>query len=445
MSANLDTLEQQLDDFDPQVRREALEQLVARVREGAITLPEPGTAVNLHCHTFFSFNSYGYSPSRYAWLARRQGLAYAGTVDFDVLDALEEFHAACTLVGLKGCVGLETRVFVPEFADREITSPGEPGITYHMGVGFPSAGLGGDDAVFLLSLKDTAVQRNRVLLERVNGALEAIALDYERDVLPLTPAGNATERHICLAYARKAVAVCGGDAAALAYWAEKLGVPADKLDGPESATLLNTIRSKLMKRGGIGYVQPDAGSFPGLRETNAFLRAAGAIPTHTWLNGLSAGEAAIEELLDISMATGSAALNIIPDRNYTPGQPDEKLAKLQEIVAICRRRHLPISVGTEMNSFGQKFVDSFDTAELRPLLPAFLSGARVIYAHSVLQRTCGLGYLSDWAGATFADVAAKNDFFERFGQACGATGLERFAACDGNATPPQLLALAAEA
>ena len=29
-------------------------------------------------------------------------------------------------------------------------------------------------------------------------------LDYEQDVLPLTPAGNATERHICLAYACKA-------------------------------------------------------------------------------------------------------------------------------------------------------------------------------------------------------------------------------------------------
>ena len=83
-----------------------------------------GTDVNLHAHTFFSYNAYGYSPSKYAWLARKTGLAVAGIVDFDVLDALEEFLEAGRLVGLKTCVSLESRVFVPEFATRVINSPG---------------------------------------------------------------------------------------------------------------------------------------------------------------------------------------------------------------------------------------------------------------------------------------------------------------------------------
>ena len=34
--------------------------------------------------------------------------------------------------------------------------------------------------------------------------LAPLALDYEADAVPLTPKGNATERHLCLAYARKA-------------------------------------------------------------------------------------------------------------------------------------------------------------------------------------------------------------------------------------------------
>ena len=100
-----------LDDFDPAVRRRALEQICATA-----TWPETRDAVNLHCHTFFSYNAYGYSPSKFAWLARKRGLAVAGIVDFDVLDGLEEFLAAGRAVGLKTVVSLESRVFVPEFA-----------------------------------------------------------------------------------------------------------------------------------------------------------------------------------------------------------------------------------------------------------------------------------------------------------------------------------------
>ena len=53
-------------------------------------------------------------------------------------------------------------------------------------------------------MRGTSEQRNRAMLERVNAFLDPLALDYEQDVLPLTPKGNATERHLCLAYARKA-------------------------------------------------------------------------------------------------------------------------------------------------------------------------------------------------------------------------------------------------
>ncbi len=68
---------------------------------------------------------------------------------------------------------------------------------------------------------------------------------------------------------------------------------------------------------------------------------------------------------------------------------------------MAERHDFPIIVGTEMNSPGNKFVDSFGTAELAPLVPVFLRGAHIIYGHSVLQRQSGLGYLSEWAKKTF--------------------------------------------
>jgi hypothetical protein len=363
--------------------------------------------VNLHAHTFFSYNAYGYSPSKFAWLARKAGLAAAGIVDFDVLDGLEEFLEAGRLLGLKTCVSLESRTFVPEFASRVISSPGEPGIAYHMGVGFTSAA----SHPFLSRMRQAAAERTRDLLGRVNAYLQPVQLDYEKDVAAITPNGNATERHLCEAFEHKAAQVFPDAAARAAFWKQKLGDAP-----PPGPKLQNLIRAKTMKKGGVGYVPPGEGSFPLMADMNRFVLECGAIPTLTWLDGTSEGEKCIEELFEVGKAGGAAALNIIPDRNYTPGQRDQKLQNLYDVVALAGKHHFPIMVGTEMNSPGNKFVDSFETAELKPLVPVFLRGAHIFYAHSVLQRQSGMGYLSQWAAATFTTTTAKNEFFEKLGR-----------------------------
>lgn len=411
----VEDIERKLDSFDSAERRRALENLWDRALKGEIELAPTTDFVNLHCHTFFSYNTYGYSPTRFAWLAKKSGLAAAGIVDFDVLDGVDEFLSAAKLLELKACAGMESRVFVPEFADRVINSPGEPGIAYHMGLGFPRGMLPPPLKGFQASLFDTAQQRNRDLIARVNRYLTPAEVDYEKDVKPLSPAGNVTERHICVAYARKAERVLKGPGELERFWTEKLGSGASALDLPAGAKTLNAIRAKTMKRGGVGYVQPDGGSFPAMADMNAFILKAGGIPVITWLDGTSEGEKSMEALIDVAARSGAAALNIVPDRNYTPGLKDERLANLQAVVALARSRGLPIIVGTEMNSPGNKFVDAFETAELKPLAPAFLKGAHIAYAHSVLERMLGMGYLSDWAEKHFPDVGAKNAFFEELG------------------------------
>ena len=75
-------LEAQLNDFSPARRTQALEALIASGDNAGASQE----AVNLHCHTFFSFNAYGYSPTGLAWLARQRGFKALGIVDFDVLE-----------------------------------------------------------------------------------------------------------------------------------------------------------------------------------------------------------------------------------------------------------------------------------------------------------------------------------------------------------------------
>jgi len=423
-------LERQLDDFDRSRRREALTLLWRGVQSGDDVLPEPGVEVNLHAHTFFSYNAYGYSPSKFAWLARKAGLAVAGIVDFDVLDGADEFLEAGRLIGLKTCASLESRVFVPEFATQAINSPGEPGVAYHMGVGFP----GSLSHPFLTEMRSAAQKRTRDMLARVNAYLDPVQLDFERDVTPLTPNGNATERHLCEAYQRKAVEVFPDAGRRAAFWTERLG------DAPAaSAKLQGLIRAKTMKQGGVGYIAPDSGSFPQMAKMNRFVIEAGAIPTMAWLDGASEGEQRMEEFIEVAKSSGTAALNVIPDRNYTPGLPDLKIQNLYKVVVLAEKVGFPIVVGTEMNAPGQKFVDSFSSEELKPLAPAFLRGAYIVYAHSVLQRECGLGYLSSWAKDSFSSVAAKNNFFDAAGRALRPDTEKRLSALNAGMTPKQLL------
>ncbi|HVN52832.1 MAG TPA: hypothetical protein VMT46_00785 [Anaerolineaceae bacterium] len=434
------SLERNLNDFDPRVRRAALEALAERQGAGQAVSPPEGDAFNLHCHTFFSFNAYGYSPSGLAWLAKQKGYRALGIVDFDTLDGVEEFLSACELLGVRGSAGIETRVYLPEFSTREINSPGEPGVCYHMGIGFTGSAPPGPAGQILAGLRRRSEQRNREMAARINQALGPVSVDYERDVLPLTPAGNATERHILAAYLRAAETVPDP----VAFWAGALGQSGEQIRAllADPVKFSNFIRSKLMKKGGVGYIQPDPNSFPTLGEFHTLITACGALPCLAWLDGTSRGEQDIRELLDLMLSKGVVAVNIIPDRNWNVADPEQrrvKAANLYAFVQLAQELDLPINVGTEMNSPGNRLVDDFAAPEMAPLYPAFWEGACFIYGHTLLQRARGLGYLSDWAQERFPTRRERNAFYTRVGELAPREEPLAAAFLDGDHPSPQAI------
>ncbi len=411
MAADLET---QLNDFSITKRTEALDSLIASETQ----LPAEQEVVNLHCHTFFSFNAYGYSPMALAWLAKQKGFKALGIVDFDVLDAVDEFLDTCERIGVRGSAGMETRAYVPEFSTREINSPGEPGVYYYMGIGFTSSQAPAEVAPILADMRARAAQRNRVMVERINVHLSPVTVDYDKDVLPLTPAGNATERHMLAAYVQAAAKHFADPAP---FWAEKLGLSEEQVRAQigDAPKFQNTIRSKLMKRGGIGYAQPGPDTFPSVDEVNRLIVACGALPCAAWLDGTTAGEEAIEELLELLIAKGAVALNIVPDRNWNIPDPETrklKVKKLYEVVELAQKLDLPLNIGTEMNAFGQRLVDDFDAPEMQPLRQPFLDGAYFIYGHMLMQRALKLGYQSEWAKTHLPTRRERNAFYTEIGK-----------------------------
>ncbi len=432
-------LEYALNHFDLAVRRNALDDLM---RYDTATPVWDGVA-NMHCHTFFSFNANGYSPTALAWLARRQAIDLMGIVDFDVLDAVSEFLDACDVTGVRGSAGIETRVFVPEFAQREINSPGEPGVLYHMAIGFTRTAVSPAAQTILDELRTQSAARNQALIARVNAYLDPVKIDYAADVLPLTPAGNATERHIVLAYINAAARTFDRPAD---FWASRLGIDAAAVEKAmhDSAGFQNTVRSKLMKRGGPGYMQPDAGTFPQAERLHALAQHCGALPCAAWLDGLSAGEQAMDELLTLLVNKGVVALNIVPDRNWNLADPKAaalKQQKLYEVVEMAKEFDLPLNIGTEMNSFGQPVVDNFAAPALAPVRDAFLDGAYFIYGHTVLERHLAMGYPGDWARDQLPARAARNAFYTAVGRVTppGGEGHKLLKNVQSDMTPAEVL------
>lgn len=442
-----ETLRRQLDSLDETERRQALDAMMAACDAGEVTCEAPNRRLNMHCHTIFSYNGYGHSPASLAWLARQAGWHALATVDFDVLDGLEETLWACDRAEVRAASGLETRVYVPAYATREINSPGEPGVLYFVGLGFTSAQLPAPAAAVLADMRRRAAERNRDVVARVNAYLAPVAVDYDRDVLPLTPSGNATERHMLVAYDVAARRAFPAREALLAFWGGKLGLAPEAVGAfmGDEPFPHDAIRSKLMKCGGPGYVEPGPETFPELSTVAAAITAGGGLPIWTWLDGTSTGESAPEELGELLLRHGAAGLTLIPDRNWNLRDPDEratKIARMNEIISLAQALDLPVLVGTEMNKAGQKLVDDFEAEPLRPWWDTFVRGADFIYGHTALQRALGRGYGSEWTQRQLPGRRERNAFYSAVGAvlAPGAAGLAALAGWADAVTPDALLA-----
>jgi len=206
----------------------------------------------------------------------------------------------------------------------------------------------------------------------------------------------------------------------------------------------NTLRAKLMKRGGVGYAQPGPDTFPSLDEVNRLIVACGALPCATWLDGTSAGEQAEEELLELLIGKGTVVLNIVPDRNWNLPDPEKRrmmVQKLYEVVALCAKLDLPLNIGTEMNAPVRNWL-------MISMPPSWLLCARPSWTAQIsftaipfLQRALSLGYQSEWARTHFPARRERNAFYTQAGRLVtpGRPGMTRMKLLSPELSPAALM------
>ena len=194
--------------------------------------------INNHIHTTYSFSPY--SPTAAVYAARMEGLCTAGIIDHDSISGAEEFLEAAKLVDMPVTIGMEARISMEgtRLEGRRTNNPDQVGVSYMTIQGVPHDKI---DTLteFFRPYQAARHARNRKMVERINALLPEIALDYDKDVLPLSMAaenGGVTERHLMYALANKLVAQVGKGQAMV----EKLAQMGLNLSEKQTAQMLDT-------------------------------------------------------------------------------------------------------------------------------------------------------------------------------------------------------------
>ncbi|MCS7179762.1 MAG: hypothetical protein NZ891_00200, partial [bacterium] len=162
------------------------------------------------------------------------------------------------------------------------------------------------------------------------------------------------------------------------FWADILKEKEEKikeLENKNIGQLYELIRQKLIKFGGPGYVKGESTDFPLFEEVVENTNRAGGIPIGTWLDGTNEGEKNPEILVELLREKGIKGITIIPERNWNIKDEKEKKLKtknLNKFMEVCQKMNIPVICGTEMNKYGQPFVDNFKIPEIGKYLNYFI-------------------------------------------------------------------------
>ncbi|MBP5154196.1 MAG: PHP domain-containing protein [Lachnospiraceae bacterium] len=290
---------------------------------------------NNHIHTFYSFSPY--SPTAAVWAARAAGLSTAGIMDHDSIAGAAEFREAARLAGIGSTCGVELRVSFAgtPFSNRRLNNPDQNGVAY-MTLHSIRARHFDRTAAFLRPLHEKREKRNRRMTERIR-QVTGIALDYDRDVLPLSRAaegGSVTERHLLFALAGKML-------------------PEGTRD--ERYRLLGKLKSGLIR----DIYLPADEELLSLEEITAFAQEVDAILCYAYLGDVTDSptgdkraqtfeDAYLEELLTYLKSRGVPAVTYMPSRNTR-----EQLLRL---MSLCRSLGFREISGEDINSPSQSFL-----------------------------------------------------------------------------------------
>ena len=353
-----------LEKLNAPTREERLANL-AQVLKDTVFPPMVPQYINNHIHTTYSFSPY--SPTAAVYAARMEGLCTAGIIDHDSISGAREFLEAAKLVGIPVTIGMEARVSMAgtPLANRRTNNPDQVGVSYMTIQSVPHSQIDRLNA-FFRPYRDARHRRNRKMTEKINALLPELALDYDRDVLPLSMAkedGGVTERHLMYALAIKLVKIVGKGEAMV----QKLSAMGISLSDKQTAQMLDRAYPfyeydllGILKSAFVSQIFIDAtDECPKLSDVVKLCREIDAYLCYAYLGDVGDSVTGdkkaqkfeddyLEDLFDCLQAEGVTALAYMPTRN-TPAQ-------LDRLRNLCEQYQMFQISGEDINSPRQSFI-----------------------------------------------------------------------------------------
>ena len=331
-------------------------------------LPPVGRDVNNHIHTTYSFSPY--SPTAAVWFARAAGLCTCGLMDHDSIAGAEEFLAAAAAAHMGATIGMECRASFADtpFGGRKLNNPDQNSIVYMTLHGVPHDRAAELNALYA-PYREKRNVRNRKMVDAINGMMGryGVAIDFERDVLPLSnfaKGGSVTERHLSSALALRMLQVVGRGPKLVDFIKSELKLPiSGKIEGylldeanPHAMyDLLGWIKSQLISRFYIDATD----ECPDVRQLLALSERMGAISAYAYLGDVGDSVTGdkraqkfeddyLDELVEYVAKLGYRAITYMPSRNTR--------AQLRRLRALCEKHGLFQISGEDINQPRQSFV-----------------------------------------------------------------------------------------
>ena len=369
------------------------------LQQGYIETPDC-LKVNAHVHTPYSFSSFD-SIDSIIQAARKEDISVLGINDFNTVDGFDEWAEKCYNEGIFPLFNIEMIGLNRNDleAGRRVNDPSNPGRTYISGkaLTYPLK-ISADSMQKLKHIKDLSNEHVYRMTLKVNDILGGIdnkmIIDFDEMIHDHTR-GMARERHLA-GMIRRIIEnnrYQGKDRDEVFF--TLLGNDYFTIESSDSAQLENLIRSKMLKSGGVAFIEEDPEVFIDHEEIRDLILDAGGIPTYPFLADFKDGQYTdfendrswtAQSLLD----RGYYSVEFIPARN--------EYGRLRDYVMYLYEKGFIVTFGTEHNTPGIKPLEvkaGGDYTLDEKLLKINYEGVCIMAAHQFKTATEGGGYLDE--------------------------------------------------
>ena len=313
---------------------------------------DPPLLVNNHFHTPYSFSAFNNMTEIFNQ-ANKEGIDALGINDFITMEGYDEFNRLAYENKKFPLFNIEFMGLMKEEQEKGIliNDPNNPGRVYFCGKGlsFP-VNLSETNREVLESVTQNSLNQTEAMVVLLNKHLKKIKSPFNLDFKEIQAEytrGLVRERHLAKALRIKITDHYKSTKGKETFLKKLYGGKNGTVNIDKPGELDNELRSKLLKKGGVAFVEEDNDAFLSLPEIKEIILGAQGIPCYPVLLDDAAGnytdfEKDFPELLKSLTKNRVFAVELIPGRN------DFSIVK--EFVSVFSEKGFIITFGTEHNT-----------------------------------------------------------------------------------------------